>query len=323
MTIFVQNGVLTVRGANTDYYTLIQAQGTNLATLTVKNRPYTFQAVKKDGDTDTPLQGVKFALHRQVTVDNVTAIDVNPMKGYENLVTGKDGIIPKLNETLPAGTYELRELSAPKGYTLLSDYIRFTISPTGGIILLSAPDGVTLTEQKENGTLEYDLTIVNSQKKKVSFQKIDLNGSGLAGAVFDLHQTANSNGEEALQTPALYTNLTSGDDGLLKDSAGNTAFDLPVGNYQLVETAAPAGFNPLTEAVRIQVTASEIGMDGFNGVNCVVGNNGVYTITIPNSPGVELPSTGGRGTAMYRMVGALLVFGAVMIALKRRYSKMK
>ena len=76
--------------------------------LTVKDRPYTFEVIKMNGDDDDPMAGVVFDLHRQVTVGDVTTIDLNPMPGYKGLTTDENGLVPKIDNTLPPGTYELR-----------------------------------------------------------------------------------------------------------------------------------------------------------------------------------------------------------------------
>ena len=325
MTICASAGIITVSGVGEDWYSLIQASGTTPATLIIKNRPYIFQAVKKDRDTDTPLEGVTFALHRQVTVGDVTTIDTNPMPGYEELITDENGLVPLLNETLPAGTYELREKSTLTGYEPLSGYIRFTVSATGTIILIGTdqqpiPDGVTLEDEvKDEGTLQYVLTIPNSQRKNVSFKKVSSKDetSALAGAVFDLYNVTIENGVEIRQIPALYTGLTSDSDGLLADSSGNNVFDLPVGKYHLVETTAPGGYNIRTTPVVITVTASGVTYDSdipasYDSVAKI------YTMKISNTPGIELPKTGGVGTAVWTAVGAALSGAAGVVLMLRR-----
>lgn len=317
ITISVSNGTISVSGLDTEYYVLTQADGNSMACLTVKNRPYTFRAVKLDGDTDEPMEGVRFALHRQVTVDNVTAIDLNPMPGYENLVTNEEGVIPLLNNTLPAGTYELRELETLDGYDMLPAYIRFTVSPTGTIVLGAHPDGVTLTDEiGDDGTLNYLLTILNFRRKKVSFQKVDISNIGIAleGAVFDLYALDEDGETEIL--PALYTGLISGSDGLLHDGEGNTVFELPIGAYHLVETAAPSGYNLLTTAVTIWVGAEDVNYD--EGTNISASGSGksydpetkVYTLKVSNSAGYTLPNTGGSGTRIFTILGGTIAAAA-------------
>ena len=93
-------------GSGQEEYYIIDNQSAT-PSLTVKDRPYTFQAVKKDADTLLPLKDVKFALHKQVEVGGVITIDLNPMPGYENLSTDANGLIPQIDNTLPPGTYEM------------------------------------------------------------------------------------------------------------------------------------------------------------------------------------------------------------------------
>ena len=161
VTIRLSNGVVTVDGIEADYYALEQGEG-KTPTLTVKNRPMTFQAIKVDGDTKAPLQNVSFALHHKVTVDGVSDYEVNPMPGYNKLTTGKDGVIPQLNSTLPAGEYQLRELRAASKYQKLSAHIHLTISRKGEITLGQHSLGVELKEELlPDGTIAYTLIVPN------------------------------------------------------------------------------------------------------------------------------------------------------------------
>lgn len=115
-----QNGTVTVGGVSEADYQLNSAipGDFHIATLIVKDKPYHFRAVKIDGDTEAPLAGATFALHRQVTVGDVTTFDLDPMPGYDELVTDEHGNIPEIND-LPAGVYELRETTPPRGYQRL------------------------------------------------------------------------------------------------------------------------------------------------------------------------------------------------------------
>ena len=51
-----------------------------------------------------------------------------------------------------------------------------------------------------------------------------------------------------------------------------------------------------------------------------VTDHNVYILEVPNTPGVSLPSTGGPGTAMIYLLGAMLtgVAGAGFVARKTR-----
>ena len=81
--------------------------------------------------------------------------------------------------------------------------------------------------------------------------------------------------------------------------------------YQLIETKAPDGYNLLTTPV--EVTTSTTG-EGETAVT-------VFEVTVENNSGSLLPSTGGMGTTVIYIVGALLVIGAgVVLVVRRRMS---
>ena len=89
---------------------------------------------------------------------------------------------------------------------------------------------------------------------------------------------------------------------------------LKAGTYYLKETEAPKGYNLLAKAIKVVITD-----DG----QVQVEKNGAVTnvkrVEVLNKSGTLLPSTGGAGTTMIYLVGALLVLGSgVVLASKRR-----
>ena len=109
--------------------------------LTVKNRPFTLTVYKIAAGSDAAnpeyLSGAHFELYKEMIPSGGGAPrkDYYPFSGYENLVTGTDGIVPDIDNTLPAGTYYLTETQAPAGYILSpspsANDVKFTISNTG------------------------------------------------------------------------------------------------------------------------------------------------------------------------------------------------
>lgn len=96
------------------------------------------------------------------------------------------------------------------------------------------------------------------------------------------------------------------------DKDGAASFDgLADGTYYLVETKAPAGYNQLTEAKDVVVTGSITDATKLS-----------VTAEVANSTGTLLPSTGGMGTTIFYVLGAVLVVGAgVLLVTKKRMSQ--
>ena len=321
MTVTMTDGEVTVSGIDGAYYELDTETDQNMPVLTIKDRPYRFDVIKREGGTQTPLAGVTFALHRQVTVGDVTNIDLNPMPGYEELTTGEDGVIPQVDDTLPAGVYELRETAVPDGYEMLPAYIQFSVSQTGVISLGTHPDtAVTLTDNIDSdGTLRYVMTIDNYARKNVSIWKTDMGHGSLAGASFELYNAEDYDDEAGapMEGKDAIAAGTTGDDGLL------VLGQLTTGSYRLVETEAPAGFSKADKAISITVTASEVtAMQGTEPSEVTQDEEGTYLIRVWNSEGYQLPMTGGKGTAAFYIAGcALMLLTGTMLLIRRRRTR--
>ncbi|MBQ4185212.1 MAG: LPXTG cell wall anchor domain-containing protein [Clostridiales bacterium] len=326
MTIKLNGEIIVIGGVDDDYYMVSTDATTDTKIITVKNRPYEFKVVKMDKGTGKPLQGVKFALYREIVVDSVHSWDPNPYPGYESLTSGNDGIV--ISRALPAGKYQLRETKALSGYQTLSGYITFTISSTGVIELDSnTPEEATLTyDTDENGSVLYQITITNTKEFKVSIWKTNEGSETItSGASFKLYKAEDYNDTTStIKDGAIpLVSGTTGENGIL--ALGT----LTVGEYRLIETAAPAGYNMAESAIRISVINN--GVTALQEGNLsdvykkgdqywVVGqDNATWQIRVWNNPGVELPHTGGIGTTIFRMAGLTLILtvGIVLIFKKR------
>ena len=96
------------------------------------------------------------------------------------------------------------------------------------------------------------------------------------------------------------------------DNDGAAYFNgLDNGDYYLVETKAPDGYNQLTEPHKVTVAGSSTDTAKLT-----------VTAKVENQAGTLLPSTGGMGTTIFYVLGAVLVVGAgVLLVTKKRMSQ--
>jgi len=101
------------------------------------------------------------------------------------------------------------------------------------------------------------------------------------------------------------------------DGNGNVSWNgLGIGNYKLVETAAPAGYTlPSDPTTSFSITADE---NKDNPMTISITEANYKEVKISNSEGKELPSTGGIGTTIFYAAGLVLVLGAAAILISRR-----
>jgi LPXTG-motif cell wall-anchored protein len=98
--------------------------------------------------------------------------------------------------------------------------------------------------------------------------------------------------------------------------------ELPIGKYYLVETKAPDGYNMRTEPVII--TVSKTSVTYYDGTTLSQSGAGisqigdVYQLKVTNDEGVALPNTGGPGTRLFTVLGAVLTLGAGVLLWRRR-----
>ena len=109
------------------------------------------------------------------------------------------------------------------------------------------------------------------------------------------------------------------------DSNGKATFThLTVGQYKLEETVVPSGYNkaPILEFVvsfdEESKTWTVTDKDGKETPVQVDENTGKLTLTIENNQGFEMPATGGMGTKLFYVIGAVLLLGAGILLVARR-----
>ena len=196
----------------------------------------------------------------------------------------------------------------------------------------------------ENGKTPLDTVIVFTYQ--AIFNKVDGAQKPLTGADFTLYKkvgenwvnvTALNSGDGAKnpsKTTAAYTK-----DGDTAQNAKFTFAGLDDGEYKLVETTTPEGYNTL-EDFYFTIEATHKASDDNPGTstlesltirdkdnNVISGEGKAFTMTlstgaaeteIQNNQGNTLPSTGGIGTTIFYVGGGILILAAVILLVTKR-----
>lgn len=140
----------------------------------------------------------------------------------------------------------------------------------------------------------------------------------MAGAKFNLYKGTSTIGEPihfVQGDNGTYT-VTTDENGITELVTPSTGIinvkGLDDGDYRLVETEAPEGYNKLKSPneINIKVESSD------NGENVTVSGN---EITVENSTESWLPETGGMGTVIFTVVGVV----GVLVILSTYFKKGK
>ena len=105
------------------------------------------------------------------------------------------------------------------------------------------------------------------------------------------------------------TEITTDNTGIFKITG------LDAATYYLTEIAAPKGYNKLAAPITVVIT--EEGKVTLNG------GTEVTAVNVENKTGTLLPSTGGMGTTMIYMAGAILVIASGIVLVSKKRSKAK
>lgn len=80
---------------------------------------------------------------------------------------------------------------------------------------------------------------------------------------------------------------------------------LAKGVYMIEEVKAPAGYNRLSSAIKVEIPMADV-------------EGPTFEVKVENNKGIQLPGTGGVGTIIFYCVGGALVIGALVVLIARR-----
>ena len=119
-------------------------------------------------------------------------------------------------------------------------------------------------------------------------------------------------------------NVTEGTPEPVDENGKLTFSELPDGEYQIVETQAPAGYIGLNAPIHFTISDGTVTLDeGSRSVVTYIEANGddPDTFKIGNTAGSALPATGGTGTLAWTLSGLALVALAGILLVSRRRRK--
>ena len=154
----------------------------------------------------------------------------------------------------------------------------------------------------QKGLANAEFTI---SKKNDGTERINLVKTSNDSAEINTYRVAKTTEETGITKVTTITTPTSGKfkiEGLDADV------------YYLTETKQPDGYNKLATPVKVTIDAN-------GNVTMKDSASAVTEVAIENKTGSLLPSTGGRGTTLFYILGGILVLGSAVILITKRRMK--
>lgn len=201
----------------------------------------------KTGEDDNALEGADFQLWSE--------------DAKQLLRTGTTDSGGKLTfGNIRYGSYVLKEIKAPDGYTISHAYAK----------------GVSVKIDSNSSKTGALYKVVN-QQNKVTLIKQDEHNNPLAGAVFKLEKKSNDGTYTLIRTD------------IKSDKNGKVEMNgLPAGYYRLTETQAPAGFIVNTKAIHFSIAKNEKNQVSDVNLGAMTNYQGKVSLTKENAEGQKL-----------------------------------
>ena len=176
----------------------------------------------------------------------------------------------------------------------------------------------SVTTHKTTTTKTYEIPVFKYTEKTVG------NKTGLPNAEFTLSK--NSDGTNPIELVDItngaaegkYRVAKTGDTTITKvitlATGKFTIQGLDADTYYLTETKQPDGYNKLSKAVKIVI-------DEEGKITVDDGETSTKLVEVENKTGSLLPSTGGMGTTLFYIFGAILVIGSGVVLITKKRMK--
>ena len=201
------------------------------------------------------------------------------------------------------------------------------LGTTAGLIPIEITYSATITAEAAGAPAKNQIPGSSTEVDTYAFQVAKTDGTDpLPGAQFELWSAKGVSGGTAAALTFIdnhdgtYTYSADGTVTTLDMTTNTTIVVKGLDNawtYTLKETKVPDGYN---QAEDKDINGSSL-TKVVDGVNTTPASTALYKETVENRQGTELPSTGGMGTKLFYIIGAILVVGAGVILVARRRTK--
>ncbi|WP_368651019.1 SpaA isopeptide-forming pilin-related protein [Bacillus inaquosorum] len=255
--------LINIAGTNGHVKNKVSISGTNVKEQTQENSSSIFVAISsgdgsgsgekgsltifKTGEDDKALEGADFQLWSE---DAKQLLRKGTTDAGGKLTFGN----------IRYGSYVLKEVKAPDGYTISDVYVK----------------GVPVKIDSNSSKTGALYKVVN-QQNKVTLIKQDEQHKPLAGAVFKLEKKSNDGTYTLIRTD------------IKSDKNGKVEMNgLPAGYYRLTETKAPAGFIVNTKAIHFSIAKNEQNQLSDVNLGAMTNYQGKVSLTKENAEGEKL-----------------------------------
>lgn len=281
---------------------------------------------------DTMSDGVTFESIASVTVDGVpltseqytatatdgqaggswtlTITDIKSIDGV-NLTNGADIVV-----IYNAHLNENAQVNHESGTTTNQNkvYLQYSNNPNasgeGDNELGKTPEDIVwvFTYEVDNTKVDATNSINKTPLAGAGFRLYDSTGTTEIGLIYD-------------STISAYRPVKSGETAVEMTSADSTGVfnikGLDAGTYVLKETTVPSGYNKCADTT-VVINATHVEDASGSSATTTLSSDSNVTNTIENKQGSTLPETGGMGTTIFYVIGAILVIGAGVVLITRK-----
>lgn len=168
----------------------------------------------------------------------------------------------------------------------------------------------------------YDHPVVQVALQNLSVKKVDSVGNPLENAKFAIYKE-NPDENQNVQPLELYDNEALSVDKktefITNDKGEIKIYGLVHGTYYLKEIEAPEGFSEIENSLKIEV--SRLGKVSMKADDNFSLNDNTVIVKNELTGGYELPTTGGSGNTIFRLIGLLVLAIALIIPYRKRQIK--